>query len=83
MNSAESILVIIVSVTLTLFLVAGIIALVLIIKVLRALKRVIDQAERVVERAGDAAEVLRNTSGPLALFKVIRNIVRTVERSRK
>lgn len=83
MNSAESILVIIVSVTLTLFLVAGIIALVLVIKVLRALKRVIDQAERVVERAGDAAEVLRNTSGPLALFKVIRNIVRTVERSRK
>lgn len=83
MHTAEEILVIIVSAALSLFLLAAIVVLVLIAKLVRTLRRVIEQAERVVETAGDAAEVLRNVSGPLAVFKIIRNVLKAVEKARK
>lgn len=80
MQHAESILVIIVSVVLTLFLLVGITVLVLIAKLISAIRRIVVHAEKVVESAGDAAEMLRNASGPLALFKVLRNILKAVEK---
>lgn len=83
MHNAESILVIITSATLSLFLVVGIVVLVLIAKLLQALRRIVERAEQVVETAGEAAEMLRNASGPLAFFKVIGNIVRTVNKLHK
>jgi hypothetical protein len=83
MHTAEEILVIIVSAALSLFLLAAIVVLVLIARLVRTLRRVIEQAERVVETAGDAAEVLRNVSGPLAVFKIIRNVLKAVEKARK
>ena len=83
MQHAEEILVIIVSVALTLFLLAGIIMLVLLARLLATVRHVVEQAEHLVESAGQAAEVLRNISGPLAVFKVIRNILKAVENTRK
>lgn len=83
MQNAESILVIIVSAVLALFLLAAIIVLVLIAKLIQSLRRIINDAERVVETAGEAAEMLRNASGPLALFKVVRNIMKAVDKVRK
>lgn len=83
MQNAESILVIIVSATLALFLVTAIVVMVLIAKLVQALRRIVDDAERVVETAGEAAEMLRNASGPLALFKVVRNMVNAVDKMRK
>lgn len=83
MQNAESVLVIIVSATLALFLVTAIVVMVLIAKLVQALRRIVDDAERVVETAGEAAEMLRNASGPLALFKVVRNMVNAVDKMRK
>lgn len=83
MQNAESILVIIVSATLALFLLTAIIVLVLVARLVQALRRIVNEAERVVETAGEAAEMLRNASGPLALFKVVRNIVNAVDKKRK
>jgi hypothetical protein len=83
MQNAESILVIIVSATLTLFLLVAVIVLVLIARLVQALKRIVNDAERIVETAGEAAEMLRNASGPLALFKVVRNMVNAVDKMRK
>jgi hypothetical protein len=83
LHNAEAILVIITSTTLSLFLVAGIVVLVLIARVLKAVHRIIEHAERVVETAGTAAEMLRNASGPLAFFKVMRNIMQSVEKMHK
>lgn len=83
MHEAESILVIIVSSVLALFLLVAVIVLVLIARVLVTIKRIVEHAERVIETAGEAAEMLKNVSGPLALFKLIRNIIRAVEKSRK
>lgn len=83
MNTAESILVIIVSTTLTLFLIVAIVTLILIAKLVTSVKRVVDHAEKVVETAGEAAEMLRNASGPLAFFKVVRNIIKNIDKMKK
>lgn len=83
MHNAESILVIITSATLSLFLIVGVVVLVLIAKLLQAVRRIVEKAEQVVETAGEAAEMLRNASGPLAFFKVIGNIVRAVDKMYK
>ena len=83
MQNAEAILVIIVSSVLTLFLIVSIIVLVMIAKLVSAIKRMVDHAEQVVETAGEAAEMLRNASGPLALFKVLRNVVNSFDKMHK
>ena len=83
MHEAESILVIIVSSVLTLFLIISIIVLVMIAKLVSAIRRVVERAESVVETASEAAEMMRNASGPLALFKVVSNILKSVEKMRK
>ncbi len=83
MQNAESILVIIVSTVLTLFLVTLIVVLVLVARLISAIKRTVDRAEQVVETAGEAAEMLKNASGPLALFKVMRNMVKAFEKMQK
>ncbi len=83
MQNAESILVIIVSSVLTLFLIVSIVVLIMIAKLVSAIKRMVDHAEQVVETAGEAAEMLRNASGPLALFKVLRNVVKSFDKMHK
>lgn len=80
MHDAESILVIIVSSTLTLFLIMAIIVLVLAAKLLAAITRIVTKAEQVVDTAEAAAQMLKDASGPLALFKLIKNMVATVEK---
>ena len=83
MQNAESILVIIVSTTLTLFLIIAIVVLVMIARLVQALRHIVEEAEKVVETAGEAADMLRNASGPLALFKVMRNVMKAVDKARK
>lgn len=80
MHNAETILIIILAVVLIVFLVIAIAALALIIRLLKAVKRFVDKAERMVETDGEATEIFKNASGPLALFKLIRNIVKIVEK---
>jgi hypothetical protein len=83
MEHAQEILVIIVSSLLSLFLIFGIIVLVLAIKLVRAVRNVVGKAEHVIDSAEAATEFIKNASGPLAVLKLIRNIVKTVEKRRK
>lgn len=83
MHNAESILVIITSVTLSLFLIVGIVVLVLVAKLLQAIRHLVHKAEQLVETASGAADMLKNASGPLALFKLVRNIISTMDKMHK
>jgi hypothetical protein len=83
MHNAESILVIILSVTLTVFLLVTILVLVLIAKLIKAMQHLIEKAEHIVDSAEEAALLLKNASGPLALFKLVRNIFAFVEKMHK
>ncbi len=74
MENAESILVIIVSSFLTLFLIAVIVLLVLVIKLVKQLKKIADKAEKAVESVEHAGDIFKNTAGPLGAAKFMRNV---------
>lgn len=83
LHNAESVLVIITSAALTLFLIAGIVVLVLLARLLKAVRRIVERAEQLVTTAGEAAEMLKNASGPLAFFKLLRNVMKAVDKMHK
>ena len=83
MENAQEILVIIVSSLLSLFLVFGIVMLVLVIKLLKTVKQVVGKAEQVIQSAEAATEVLKNAGGPLAVLKIVRNIMKMADKFRK
>ena len=82
MEDAQTILVIINSVVLTVFLILGIVTMVLAIRVFASLKRVAQKAESVVDSAEAATEAFKNASGSLAFMKIIKNLVELVQRKK-
>jgi len=82
MNTTESILLIILSVFLALFLGLAIALTVLTIKLVKSVKAIVVKAENVVDSVETAAEVVKNASGPIATLRVIKNIVDLVQRKK-
>ena len=76
MDTAALVLVIIVSVTLTIFLIVTTVLILLAIKLMKKLKLIADQAEKAVDSVSTAGDMLRNASGPLAIAKLVRNLVK-------
>lgn len=74
MENAQELLVIIVSATLTVFLIVSTILLVLVIKVVRAIKRVTDTAEALADKAENIADVFTHASTPIMLGKILSNL---------
>lgn len=78
------VLVIILSSLLAIFLLLAITLAILLIKVVRQIRRITEHAEQVVDKAEDIAEFFRNTTGPVAVIKLLSNIGEAVQRkSRK
>ncbi|MDB5166731.1 MAG: hypothetical protein JWM37_803 [Candidatus Saccharibacteria bacterium] len=80
MDTATQILVIIVSVLLSMVLIVTIVVLVLIAKLVKEIKRVVAKAENIAESASHLTEIVRDASGPLAIVKVVRNIIKAVKK---
>lgn len=83
MSNTDNVLLIILTSLLSVFFVLGIGLLVVIIKLAATVRRVVEKAEDVVDSVEAAAEVLKETRGRLAFFKLVRNIVKLVGRKRK
>jgi len=83
MSTTDTVLLIILTSILSLFFLAGLVLVVVAIKLVASAKRVVAKAEGVVDSVESAAEVIKDTSGRLAFLKLIRNIIKLVERSRK
>ncbi len=83
MSTTDTVLVIILTSLLSLFFILCIAAMVLVVQLLAGVKRVVARAEDVVESVESAAEVLRDTQGRLAFFKLVRNIIKLAKRSSK
>ena len=75
MDTASEILVIIVSSILAIFLIVLIVALVFVIKVLKQLRRITERAENVAGSVEAAASAVGKAASPLAILKLIGNIV--------
>lgn len=76
MTTTETTLVIILTSLLSLFFILCIAAMVLVVQLLKSVKRVVAKTEDVVDSVESAAEVLRDTQGKLAFFKLINNIIK-------
>jgi cell division protein FtsL len=80
MDTSQDILVIILSTALAVLLVLAITIAVLIVKLLQTIKRITTKAEHVIETAEHVSEAFSNVSGPLALFRVVRNVADMVSK---
>lgn len=82
MENAADILLIIVSSVLTLFLILAIIVCVYAISIFRQVKRVLQRAENVAINVEAAAEAFERNAKPLAVIKLISNIIGQVTKAR-
>jgi hypothetical protein len=83
MNTTDTVLLIILTTLLSIFFVLCIAALIIVLKLLASIRQVVAKAEGVVDSVESAAEVLRDTQGRLAIIKLIKNIIKLAQRSRK
>ena len=75
MDNAEEILVIILSTTLAIFLILGIVALVKINKILKHIEYITAKAEKIADKAEAVGDFFQKTAGSTALVKLVSNIV--------
>lgn len=75
MDNAAEVLLIIVSATLSVFLVVAIIAGIKIIQILGDLRRISAKAEQVIDKAEAVGEFFQKTAAPAALVKLVSNVV--------
>jgi hypothetical protein len=75
MHEAQAILVIITSSVLVIFLLLAIVAMIFLLKTVKAVRRLLDKAEELVDSAEAVTEVFKNVKGPLAAAKLLRNII--------
>lgn len=80
MDTTNQVLLIVVTVLLSIFIIVCIAVTVGLLKLISSLRALVDKAEGVVDSVESAAEVFKDTSGKLALFKVIRNIIKMVNK---
>lgn len=83
MTTTDTVLVIILTSLLSLFFILCIAAMVIVLKLLTSVKRIVEKTEDVVDSVESAAEVLRDTQGRLAFFKLVRNIIKLAKRRGK
>ena len=83
MDTAALVLLIIVSATLTVFLIVLIVLLVKAVKVIGAVSRLASKAENLVSSAEEATELLKKSAGPIALGRFIANMAEAVTKHRK
>lgn len=84
MTTTDTVLVIILISLLSVFFILCIALVIGLLKLLADVRRVVDKAEEVVGSVESAAEVFKDTQGRLAFFKLVRNIVKLMQRkSRK
>jgi len=79
MDTATHVLVVILSTFLAIFILLGIIVALQAIRVLTMVQRIARKAEVVIESAESVGEIFKNAAGPLAILKVVRNMIRVVK----
>jgi hypothetical protein len=74
--SSYDVLVVILSITLAVFLVLGIVVLVYVLKIVKSVKRVVAKAEQVADNVEAMTAVLERTAtGPGAVLKTVAGII--------
>lgn len=82
-ETSLTILVVILSVTLAIFLVLGIVALVKVIQVLGHLKRISEKAEELADKAEEIGAYFQKAAKPAAFMGVVGNIVDSFKQGKR
>ena len=82
-STTEQMLLIILSSALALFLLLGIVAAIISIKILNNVKRITEKAEQIADKAELATEFFSNTSATVAVGKLISNIFNAGRNNKK
>lgn len=80
MTTTDQVLLIIITVLLSIFIIAGITVLVGIIKLISVIRALVVKAEDVVDSVESATEIFKDTQGSLAVFKLVRNIIKVANK---
>lgn len=84
MTTTDTVLLIVLTSLLSVFFILCIALVIGLLKLLAEVRRVVDKAEEVVGSVESAAEVFKDAQGRLAFFRLVRNIVKLMQkRSRK
>jgi hypothetical protein len=83
MSTTDTVLVIILTCLLGLWLLVGIVLSIVLVKLVNSVRRVVEKAEGVVDSVESAAEIFRDTQGRLAFIKLIRNIIKVAKKRSK
>ncbi|MGD0284191.1 MAG: hypothetical protein ABSB12_01150 [Candidatus Saccharimonadales bacterium] len=83
MNTTLEVLIIIVSTTLSVFLIVAILLTIKLIQVTQSLKRIAMKAEKIADSADAIGTFFRRTASPIALGKFITNIMDAVRKHNK
>jgi len=83
MTTTDEVLVIVLTVLLSVFFIMCITAVVVLIKLINGIREIVAKADEVVDSVESAAEVLKNTSGKLAIFKLINNVIQMTSKGKK
>lgn len=83
MNTAEQILVVILSSALAVFLILAIIIAVQVIRLMKVLNKVAVKAQEVVDNAEKTAELVKSAVGQLSVMRFVQNVVNMVQKAKK
>ena len=77
MNGYEQILVAVLATFLGVFIVLGIVLLVLVIKIVKTVRRITDQAEQLAVKAGAVTEFFQHAAGPMSVGRALSTLADT------
>jgi hypothetical protein len=84
MSTLDTVFLIITACAISLFFLLGAVVMAVVLKLVKSVKRVVAKAENTIESVSEATDVLKNighnAEGPLAVLKVVRNIMNLVNR---
>jgi len=83
MNTAFDVLVIILSSLLAVFLVIAIMAAVLIYKLVKKVRRVVEKGEHLIDSAESAAEMFKTAAAPAGMMRSLFNIIDVVTKHKR
>lgn len=83
MDTTETVLLIVVGSLLSIFIALCCTVAIVSIKLVNTVREVAEKASDVVDSVESAAEVLKDTSGRLAFFKLIKNIIKFSQKGKK
>ncbi len=82
MNGTERVLLIILSATLAIFLLLAIAAAVLVIKILKQIRVIVEKAENIADKAETLSSFFQKSAGPVAIGRFITNMAEAIFQKR-